>query len=679
MSDSSHPVPLTLPERPAAFPFKGTAREDQIEAPVKEDKAEAPTACPKVSGVISDLRVVSGPLHNAAQLGIFDMGPLRGILDLETAFQYLPLQEGRFRLLTIVLPGDYPVCTVEEYALDDTPPYAAMSYAWGLPTKTRAIFCKNPRSDLASFSISEHVLEALNSLFGYAKQNLKIWIDAICIDQDNPTEKAHQIAAMPRIYSQAEQVLCWLGAEANNSDIVIDSLPAIGEWVINSLGTKISSLGDGSDDSLLIKPNIELLVETAIFFHRPWFHRLWVLQEMLLARELVLVCGKKIVSWDVLFTAASQLCGIDISGGDISRTHFKSAVNGIDELGNLRLEANDNLINGLSQPELIRIMIWSRTRQVTEPVDRVWALMGLARPELRDSVSSLINYSQSSRTNFLATYKGFTKTFLLQDEHLWILSLIALTPRDQGLPSWCPNFCYDPNDYDVPLLQRTDDEFKLFNAGYSDAEPLKPRLRFLLANDQLAVFGFVIDRVRMTRTLRALPGQQLDDRDVLFFDDCCLEIADTVPDTPEKIIAAHSRTVIANRINFLIRPEEQASDKDVATWYAQWRIHLACDPRVTSMTVEEKKRICTYGALTKIFTRRTYMVTSNGRLGLAPVGTKAGDLVCILYGANTPYIVRSNGNGNPMTLVGDAYVDGIMYGEALSMPERRSGQEFVFY
>jgi hypothetical protein len=40
----------------------------------------------------------------------------------------------------------------------------------------------------------------------------KSWIDAICIDQSNPAEKAHQIAAMPRLYSQAQQVLCWLGA-----------------------------------------------------------------------------------------------------------------------------------------------------------------------------------------------------------------------------------------------------------------------------------------------------------------------------------------------------------------------------------------------------------------------------------------------------------------------------------
>jgi hypothetical protein len=74
------------------------------------------------------------------------------------------------------------------------------------------MFCMNPGTNMASFSISEHVLEALNSLFGYVPKGHKSWIDAICIDQSNPAEKAHQIAAMPRLYSQAQQVLCWLGA-----------------------------------------------------------------------------------------------------------------------------------------------------------------------------------------------------------------------------------------------------------------------------------------------------------------------------------------------------------------------------------------------------------------------------------------------------------------------------------
>jgi hypothetical protein len=111
------------------------------------------------------------------------------------------------------------------------------------------------------------------------------------------------------------------------------------------------------------------------------------------------------------------------------------------ELGEPRLGSNGSLINGLSQPELVRIMLWSCTRQVTEPIDQIWALMGLAQPELRHSVS-LVDYSQSGRSNFFAMYKAFTKIFLLQDEHLWMLPLIALTLRDQGLLSWCPNFCH---------------------------------------------------------------------------------------------------------------------------------------------------------------------------------------------------------------------------------------------
>lgn len=58
--------------------------------------------------------------------------------------------------------------------------------------------------------------------------------------------------------------------------------------------------------------------------------------------------------------------------------------------------------------------------------------------------------------------------------------------------------------------------------------------------------------------------------------------------------------------------------------------------------------------------------TRNGRLGSMPKGTKVGDKICILYGGNLPYVIRPCGDGK-YTLVGDCYVHGFMYGEAMDM------------
>ena len=62
---------------------------------------------------------------------------------------------------------------------------------------------------------------------------------------------------------------------------------------------------------------------------------------------------------------------------------------------------------------------------------------------------------------------------------------------------------------------------------------------------------------------------------------------------------------------------------------------------------------------------RAYFSTVGGRLGLGPRNMAAGDLVCIVYGAKVPYILRPRPAGTEMEFIGDSYVDGVMYGESL--------------
>jgi hypothetical protein len=109
-------------------------------------------------------------------------------------------------------------------------------------------------------------------------------------------------------------------------------------------------------------------------------------------------------------------------------------------------------------------------------------LTGLALPELRKSVAPLVDYSVAGRSNFYATFKAFTQAFLLQNQRLWMLSLIAITPKYESLPSWCPSFGYCPDDWELHLLQL---DVKDYNAGYSDAEPLKLSVRFSPENGHL--------------------------------------------------------------------------------------------------------------------------------------------------------------------------------------------------
>jgi len=519
---------------------------------------------------------------------------------------------------------------------------------------------------MASFSISEHVLEALNSLFAYVPKRHKIWIDAVCIDQSNSTEKAHQIAAMPRIYSQAQEVLCWLGAEADGSGRLVDSLPSMAQRARQEFHPQFEKRGHKGNVSISIEDD-ELWISIIPFFLRPWFHRLWVVQEILMARELVLVCGKKTISWDALVEAISELRLYHIAFENTEAEQvYRCATRGIFELGQWRKDHRGAVINGLSQPELVRLLLWGSQREVTEPVDRIWALAGLARAEVRKSVAPLIDYSPAGRSNIHATFKAFTQAFLLQDEHLWLLSLVAITPKYEGLPSWCPSFGYSIDDWQHGLLQRDAWDY---NAGYSEAELLKPKVRFSSENGHLTTYGFVIDMIQDERSLVEPQNRELR----LPFDEACLNLAlECYPDR-DKAIEAHSCTIIADR-RVQIRTSasrEVVSPSELGSIYATWRSYLEGHPDVASLSPEDKERLSKFKWLSDIATRRRYVSTFEGRVGLAPLGAQVGDLICILHGANTPYVFHTNGKEDPWTLVGDAYIHGIMYGEALLMTERQ--------
>jgi hypothetical protein len=141
--------------------------------------------------------------------------------------------------------------------------YEALSYAWGELHSTRRIFLRRNGSRLP-VDIQENLYNCLLRLRG-VKTSRTIWIDAICINQDDLTEKGLQITLMPRIYSGAQQVLAWLGEAANYSEVF--------------------TTGQGRSR-----------VCTKAFFRRPYWERTWIIQELLHARAITFQCGSHRIS-----------------------------------------------------------------------------------------------------------------------------------------------------------------------------------------------------------------------------------------------------------------------------------------------------------------------------------------------------------------------------------------------
>ncbi|KAL7920220.1 heterokaryon incompatibility domain-containing protein [Trichoderma austrokoningii] len=122
-----------------------------------------------------------------------------------------------FRLLKI-LPGKYEeplYCTISECQLQNSSAYEALSYAWGV---SGALDESRPTMSLneQEFIISSTLEQALRRLRRLDTARV-MWIDRICINQDNTDERNTQVAIMPDIYRGALRVIAWIGEQSYDS------------------------------------------------------------------------------------------------------------------------------------------------------------------------------------------------------------------------------------------------------------------------------------------------------------------------------------------------------------------------------------------------------------------------------------------------------------------------------
>lgn len=190
-----------------------------------------------------------------------------------SSYQYssLPPEGDTIRLLRLLPNEDEAAplqCELCNYSLQKLGPrthlYEALSYVWGSPHVTRPIYLgKN------LFSVTVNLHAALLRLRDHSFERI-IWVDAICINQKNPEEQGQQVQLMAKIYSNAHRVIVWLGEKTEDTNGALQDIC-------------LAANGKSTEHSK--KNTILNLLE------RPWFQRIWVLQEVAAARHVVMMCG----------------------------------------------------------------------------------------------------------------------------------------------------------------------------------------------------------------------------------------------------------------------------------------------------------------------------------------------------------------------------------------------------
>ncbi|KAF1361015.1 HET-domain-containing protein [Lizonia empirigonia] len=191
-------------------------------------------------------------------------------------YEYEPIDlDGHsFRLIRLRRGRSGIQCELFHAWLDDIDTfmeYEALSYTWGDELETWDIELNGKH-----LPVRKNLTLALKHL-RYPNQDRILWIDAICIDQDNTKERGHQVGQMSLIYQRADRVLIWLGIATIETDFVWQDLWSRNQPLLHADGNHISRQREGLN----------------ILLRRPWFRRVWILQEVANARAARVICGHR--------------------------------------------------------------------------------------------------------------------------------------------------------------------------------------------------------------------------------------------------------------------------------------------------------------------------------------------------------------------------------------------------
>lgn len=626
--------------------------------------------------------------------------------------------------------------------------YEALSYCWGDNTVKTPIVCNDARLDITRNlkSALQHLRDAVNTR--------ALWIDAICINQDDVAERTQQVGCMREIYQQAERVVVWLGesndddcsaaalslcarvaliAAANRDEMAIERLnyrtitsprrpgyawvsseaheaaaALLGEdgsrQVLRSGGRRAGGDGDAVDRAEMWA--LQDLLE------RPWFTRMWIAQEIGVAKEALLVCGETAMDWS-LFDLGYTLT---VLTGEARQYLDKDVVgNGMGRLVILRriLAGRDDLTPReqklLTLPVLLNTF---RKHKATDARDKIFALLGFTSTDL-DAVNLRPDYHSSVED----VYKAAARALMKSSQDLYILSIPrGNTDLSRKLPSWVPDWS---DTAPQPVM------FSRYSEATDNLSPV-PLPTYCASNgtrlrahstpedaNTLHLSGYAIDKIvhlsDVYTPATPIPLSQMPGPDPLIFPWAAwLAALHTLTSHAHSLAVLYSWRTQAlhpprptpspspSRPHLLAQYQRvlcadwtpdgpRAAAADFRTWDRQFRPAAVLHalgvyrlwPRASDVAAwlgaaaywVLRGTDGAFASAMECAALRRLAWTGGGWLGLVPAGARVGDAVVLVEGGDVPLVLRRVGDGGAgmagaWVLVGERYIDGVMYSEA---------------
>ncbi|KAF4963629.1 hypothetical protein FSARC_8371 [Fusarium sarcochroum] len=368
-------------------------------------------------------------------------------------FKYTALQESEIRVLVLDAGNEGDALSGALIAVKHVPGeyvtrYDAMSYTWGDQSNPDYIDLRNPKridhdkscicekKSTGSLPIGRNLASALRQL-RHESESRTLWADSICINQQDLDERAAQVQRMSDIYKNAQRAIAWLGPGDELSPIAIGMLQQLADCVDftkeeeDILDNRITFKRD-KFEFIMNKPidNIhdwskplpfsdQQWQAVASLITRTWFRRLWVRQEVLLAgKDTILLVGGDSMPWLHFMTA------IEIIAQKREALAGKVNIHMMIEFSNVR---SFSYLRHMR--DFFTLVSYTHACEVTEPRDRVFALLGLAEGRFTSEI--VIDY----RKNVKDVHRDALVRASTYHEDLKLLSLCDSASE----PTWIPD------------------------------------------------------------------------------------------------------------------------------------------------------------------------------------------------------------------------------------------------
>jgi hypothetical protein len=256
--------------------------------------------------------------------------------------------------------------------------YLALSYTWGDPSDRCEIYVNGE-----PLYVTQNLARGLRVLRdkAYIKDGWKLWIDAICINQEDNGERATQVKRMREIYTKAWSPIIWLGASNDNSEGAIELVRTLSRsFTGRDAAVELTSLLR-REPTTFGEGKWRALHQLAV---RPYWRRAWILQEASLGYDdMPVLCGNDTLPWVDIHRAFWLLNKTD----EVINTHMTREVedagsrfdvaiwNSLFVVGEIhKLQAEQSASQRVN---LYRVLSLSRNVFATNPRDKIYGLLAL--------------------------------------------------------------------------------------------------------------------------------------------------------------------------------------------------------------------------------------------------------------------------------------------------------------